>query len=88
MRNRVSEEDIRFLIELKVMKLRRNGFSSVTYDQVRNTLYGSLWKDRAPSHLNAVCNDIAVLSVDRIVSHVTSGKLSANQEIDYLLERI
>jgi len=88
MRNRVSEENIRFLIELKVMKLRRNSVSSVTYEQVRNTLYGDLWKERIPNHLNAVCNDIATLSVEKIVDHVTKEKVSADYDIDYLLERI
>ena len=88
MRNRVSEENIRFLIELKVMKLRRNNISSVTYDQISNTLYNDLWKEKMPNHLNAVCNDIANLSVDRIISHVTKEKISADYDIDYLLERI
>ena len=88
MRNRVSEEDIRFLVELKVMKFRRNSFSSVTYDQVKDTLYSTLWKNRVPSHLNAVCNDIASLGIDSVVNYVTEKKLSSENDLDYLLERI
>ena len=73
MRNKVSEENIRFLIDLKVMKFKRNGQEDISVEKVERTLYGKTWQKKMSGHLNVLCQDIFNLTAEEIVDYTQSN---------------
>ncbi len=86
MSKNATAEQVRFLIETKVRKLQREQFSSVTYQQVEETLMNVKWQGEIPAHLNKVAADIAALSIQEVVDYITRDEARANLNFDSFVE--
>lgn len=86
MSKNATAEQVRFLIETKVRKLQREQFSSVTYQQVEETLMNEKWQGEIPAHLNKVAADIAALSIQEVVDYITKDGAQQNLNFDSFVE--
>ena len=86
MSKNATAEQVRFLIETKVRKLQREQFSSVTYQQVEETLMNEKWQGEIPAHLNKVAADVAALSIQEVVDYITRDGARQNLNFDSFVE--
>ena len=86
MSKNATAEQVRFLIETKVRKLQREQFSSVTYQQVEETLMNEKWQGEIPAHLTKVAADIAALSIQEVVDYITRDGAQQNLNFDSFVE--
>lgn len=79
-----TDVDVRFLINLKLASLQREKLSTITYDQLVQTLTATRWAKGRPLHLNVIAKDISDLTVEDIVNYLTRQALVAKDELaDY-----
>jgi len=86
MRKEVTEQQLKFLIETKVNKLRREQSSAITCDQVEQTLMNSKWQGKIPAHLSVVASDIDTLTVEDVVNYITRDGVPSEYDFDRFIE--
>ena len=87
MSKKPTSEQVRFLIDTKVRKLQREQYSSVTYNQVEQTLMKGKWQGKIPAHLSAVAADVAALTIQDVVDYITrDGVPSEDLDFDSFVE--
>ena len=82
------EEQVRFLISLKLSTLKRNGNEDLTYKQVEDALWLRKWAKRFPAHLCDIVNDINSLTLEDIEKEETSLDELTEYDIDALVSNL
>ena len=82
-RNR--EKTIEFLLQLKLENLQRNHLATLTYDQVRKTIYNTKWQGKVPAHLCHIAQDIKDLTVEDVVNYLTMENITSKQDLAELV---
>ena len=77
-------KEIRFLLQLRLSKLRRSSLDTLTYIQIERTVYNTCWKKRVPVHLNEIARDIDSISADDIVNYLTRENLVTRFDLSEL----
>ncbi|HPW53597.1 MAG TPA: hypothetical protein PLI19_05555 [Erysipelotrichaceae bacterium] len=67
------EKYINCLINLKLSSIRRNSLDSLTFDQLKRTLYNTRWRLNVPDSISIIASDIETLTVEEIVNFLTSS---------------
>lgn len=64
-------KQLQLAIHLRLNQLKREELSTLTYQNMVDTLFDSLWKNAYPESLNQAVNDIMSLSTDQIVAYLS-----------------
>ena len=64
-------KQLQLAIHLRLNQLKREELSTLTYQNMVDTLFDSLWKEDYPDSLNQAVNDIMSLSADKIVAYLS-----------------
>jgi len=86
--NQPTEEQISFLLNLKLSNLRREKLSTLTYQQIEHTLLTTRWAKGRPMHINTIARDIDELTVEDIVNCLTREAMVGKNDLTELTDQI
>ncbi|MEA5026482.1 MAG: post-transcriptional regulator [Erysipelotrichaceae bacterium] len=77
-------KQLQLTIYLRLGQLKREELATLSYQNIIDTLFDSVWKDKYPTSLSDAVNDIMTLSADRIVAYLSRQAIvdSKNHTID------
>ena len=81
-------EEIRFLLELKLQKLKRDSLPNLTFGHLERTVMNTTWKKGVPHHLSQAAADVAALKVEDIVNYLTRENLVARYDLGDLVNSL
>lgn len=82
------EEQVRFLIDLKLGTLKREGNDGLTHEQIEKALWRTKWAKRFPAHLCDIVNDINSLTLADIEKEETGLDELTEYDIDALVSNL
>ncbi|WP_071442791.1 post-transcriptional regulator [Traorella massiliensis] len=76
------QHQIELAIAIKTSQLQRCDLKSITEQHVRDTLYGSVWKNRPPKTFSKAVDDIFKITVNEIVAYLSSQAIILGGQMD------
>ena len=73
---------IQLTMLLHLHKLQREFNTSITFDNLVDTLMGSIWKKRLPNSLHEGVNDILSLTVDQVIRFLSAKAIIEGHKLD------
>ena len=70
---------------MKLENLQRNHLATLTYDQVRKTIYNTKWQGGVPAHLNVIAHDIMEITVEDVVNYLTRENITTRKDLAQLV---
>ncbi len=85
-----SMNQIELAISIKTSQLQRTDLKSITEKHVRDTLFGTVWKNQKPKSISKAIDDIFKINVNEIVAYLSTqaviqGGMMDENDIEYLM---
>ena len=78
----ILDGQIQLTLLLHLHKLQRDFSYSITFDNLVDTLMGSIWKKRLPKSLHEAVNDILSLSADQVIRFLSTKAIIDGYKAD------
>ncbi|MDD2592111.1 MAG: post-transcriptional regulator [Erysipelotrichaceae bacterium] len=73
-------KQLQLTVHLKLKQLQREQLSTLTYQNIIDTLFDSVWKDDYPRSLFEAVNDIMNLTADKIVAYLSKKAIIESRQ--------
>lgn len=73
-------KQLQLAIYLRLNQLKREQLATITYQNIIDTLFDSVWKDQYPQSLNHAINDIMSINAERIVAYLSKKAIIESKD--------
>lgn len=82
------EQQINFLLHIKLQSLKREGLEPLTYKQLKRVIYQTKWLLQVPSSISQIADDIESLTISEVAKYLTVHDEQLQKEISKLQEAV
>jgi len=76
----INIKQLQLAIYLRLGQLKREQLETLTYQNMIDTLFGNVWKDKYPESLSDAVADIMNLNVDQIVAYLSNKAIIESKD--------